>query len=130
MVALLKEQVDTFVWSCQDMPGSDTNVVVHKLPWKGDCPPEKQNAGATYQRAMVTLFHDMIHHEINCYVDDMIAKSQTEEGHLVALAKLVNWLRQFKLRLNSNKCTIRVRAGKLLGFIGKEESRLILLKKK
>ncbi|KAI5434082.1 hypothetical protein KIW84_021082 [Lathyrus oleraceus] len=62
-----------------------------------------------YQRAMVTLFHDMIHHEIECY--DMIAKSQTEEGHLVDLAKLVNWLRQFKLRLNSDECTIRVRSG-------------------
>uniref|UniRef100_A0A2N9H4H7 Reverse transcriptase domain-containing protein n=1 Tax=Fagus sylvatica TaxID=28930 RepID=A0A2N9H4H7_FAGSY len=30
-----------------------------------------KNAGATYQRAMVTLFHDMIHHEIEVYVDDM-----------------------------------------------------------
>uniref|UniRef100_A0A2N9G657 Uncharacterized protein n=1 Tax=Fagus sylvatica TaxID=28930 RepID=A0A2N9G657_FAGSY len=26
-----------------------------------------KNAGATYQRAMVTLFHDMIHHEIETY---------------------------------------------------------------
>ena len=28
---------------------------------------------------MVTLFHDMIHHEIEVYVDDMIARSQTED---------------------------------------------------
>ena len=44
-----------------------------------------KNVGATYQRAMVALFHDMIHHEIEVYVDDMIARSQTEEeqlGHL------------------------------------------------
>ena len=41
-----------------------------------------KNAGATYQRAMVALFHDMIHHEIKVYVDDMIARSQTEEEHL------------------------------------------------
>ena len=34
-----------------------------------------KNAGATYQRAMVTLFHDMMHKEIEVYVDDMIAKS-------------------------------------------------------
>ena len=88
MAALLKEHVDTFAWSCQDMPGSDTDVVVYKLPWREDCPLEKQNADATYQRALLTLFHDMIHHEIECYVDDMIAKSQTEEGHLVDLAKL------------------------------------------
>ena len=33
-----------------------------------------KNAGATYQCAMVALFHDMIHHEIEVYVDDMIAR--------------------------------------------------------
>ena len=44
-----------------------------------------KNAGATYQRAMVALFHDMMHKEIEVYVDDMIAKSKTEEEHLVNL---------------------------------------------
>ena len=39
-----------------------------------------KNAGATYQRDMKTLFHDLMHKEIEVYVDDMIAKSQTEEG--------------------------------------------------
>ena len=34
-----------------------------------------KNAGTTYQRAMVMLFHDMMHKEIEVYVDDMIAKS-------------------------------------------------------
>ena len=33
-----------------------------------------KNARATYQRAMVTLFHDMMHKEIEVYVDDLIAK--------------------------------------------------------
>lgn len=34
-----------------------------------------KNAGATYQQAIVTLFHDIIHREIELYVYDMIAKS-------------------------------------------------------
>ena len=34
-----------------------------------------KNTSATYQRAMVTLFHGMMHKEIEIYVDDMIAKS-------------------------------------------------------
>ncbi len=38
-------------------------------------PFELKNAGETYQRAMVTLFHDLIHKQIEVYVDDMIAKS-------------------------------------------------------
>ena len=42
-----------------------------------------RNTGATYQRAMVALFHDMMHKEIEVYMNDMIAKSKTEEEHLV-----------------------------------------------
>jgi len=72
-----------------------------------------KNVGATYQRAMVTLFHDMIHKEIEVYVDDMIAKSRFEE-HLVNLMKLFERLRKFKLKLNPAKCTFEVRSGKLL----------------
>ena len=35
------------------------------------------NTVAMYQHAMVDLFHDMLHHEIEVYIDDMIATSQT-----------------------------------------------------
>jgi len=44
-----------------------------------------KNTRATYQRAMVALFHGMMHKEIEVYMDDMIAKSMTEEEHLVNL---------------------------------------------
>ena len=55
--------------------------------------------------------------EIEVYVDDMISKSQTEEGHIKDLLKLFQRLRKYRLRLNPNKCTFGVRSGKLLGFI-------------
>ena len=58
----------------------------------GSMPFGLKNVGAIYQRAMVTLFHDMIHKEIKVHVDDMIAKSQTEEEHLVHLQKLFDCL--------------------------------------
>ncbi|XP_034686616.1 uncharacterized protein LOC117915149 [Vitis riparia] len=35
-----------------------------------------KNAGATYQRAVTTLFHDMMHKDVEVYVDDMIVKSR------------------------------------------------------
>ena len=54
-----------------------------------------KNIGATYQRAMVTLFHDMMYKEIEVYVDDMIAKSQGEDDHVVNLKKLFERLRKF-----------------------------------
>ena len=47
-----------------------------------------KNIGATYQRAMVTLFHDMMQKEIEVYVDDVIAKSQGDDDHVVNLKKL------------------------------------------
>lgn len=76
-----------------------------------------KNVGATYQRAMVTLFHNMIHKEIKVYVDDMIVKSQTEEDHITSLQKLFARLRKFRLRLNPSKFIFRERSRKLLGFI-------------
>ena len=76
-----------------------------------------KNVGAVYQRVMVALFYDIIHHEIEVYVDDMIARSQTEEEHLGHLQKLFARLKEYKLRLNPSKCTFGVRSGKLLGFI-------------
>jgi hypothetical protein len=62
-----------------------------------------KNAGATYQRAMVTLFHDMMHKEIEVYVDDMIAKCREGENHVQILKKLFERLRKYKLRLNPAK---------------------------
>ena len=76
-----------------------------------------KNFEATYQHAMVALFHDMIRHEIKVYVDDMIARYQTEEENLDHLQKLFERLKKYKLRLNPNKCTFGVRSGKLLGFV-------------
>ncbi|RDX78073.1 hypothetical protein CR513_41702, partial [Mucuna pruriens] len=79
-----------------------------------------KNAGATYQRAMVALFHDMMHKEIEVYMDDMIVKSKSPEQHVDDLRKLFERLRKYKLRLNPAKCTFSVKSGKLLGFIVNE----------
>ncbi|XP_052479577.1 uncharacterized protein LOC128034775 [Gossypium raimondii] len=80
-----------------------------------------KNAGAIYHRAMVTLFHDMMHKEIDVYVDDMIAKSQTEKEHVQVLRKLFLRLRKFQLKRNPVKCTFGTRSGKLLGFVVSEK---------
>ena len=66
---------------------------------------------------MVALFHDMMHKEIEVYVDDMIAKSRTEDKHLINLHKLFGRLRKYQLKLNPAKCTFGVKSRKLLGFI-------------
>ena len=46
-----------------------------------------KNVGATYQRAMTTLFHDMMHWDVEVYVDNMIVKSRDRSNHLAALER-------------------------------------------
>ncbi|CAL8153039.1 unnamed protein product [Prunus armeniaca] len=40
-----------------------------------------RNAGATYQRAMNSVFHDMIGHSLEVYIDDVVIKSSEKEAH-------------------------------------------------
>ena len=35
-----------------------------------------KNVSATYQRAMTAIFHDMMHQELEDYVDDIVDKSK------------------------------------------------------
>jgi hypothetical protein len=103
------------------MAQKDKEKTTFLTPWGTFCykvmPFGLKNAGATYQRAMVTLFHDMMHKEIEVYVDDMIAKSGEGENHVQILKKLFERLRKYKLRLNPAKCSFGVKSGKLLGFV-------------
>ena len=76
-----------------------------------------KNVGAAYQKAMVTLFHNMMHKEIEVYVDNMIAKSQGEDDHMINLKKLFERLKKFQLKLNPMECTFGATSEKLLGFV-------------
>ena len=76
-----------------------------------------KNTGATYQRVATTLFLDMMHRDVEVYVDDMIVKSQDRVDHVAALQRFFERIRQFRLRLNPKKCTFGVTSRKLLGHI-------------
>ncbi|GMP93460.1 hypothetical protein CsSME_00043281 [Camellia sinensis var. sinensis] len=76
-----------------------------------------KNAGATYQRAMTAIFHDMIHHEVEDYVDDLVVKSKKEKDHLRDLEKVFKRCQKFKMRMNPLKYAFGVTAGKFLGFL-------------
>nr|XP_004250811.1 uncharacterized protein LOC101260504 [Solanum lycopersicum] len=75
------------------------------------------NVGATYMRAMTTIFHDMIHKEIEVYVHDVIIKSHESSDHLTHLRKFFDHLHRYNLKLNPAKCAFGVPGRKLLGFI-------------
>jgi hypothetical protein len=76
-----------------------------------------KNAGTMYQRMATALLHDMMHKEVEVYVDDMIVKSATRGEHITNLRKFFKRITKYKLRLNPNKCTFGVIVGKLLGHM-------------
>ena len=108
------------------MPPEDMEKTSFITEWGTYCylvmPIGLKNVGATYQRAASTLFHDMMHRDVEVYVDDMIVKSRDRADHLAALQRFFERIRKFRLRLNPEKCTFGVTSGKLLGHIVNERS--------
>ena len=76
-----------------------------------------KNASVTYQRAMIAIFHDMVHQELEDYVNDIVVKSRRREEHFHVLRKVFKRCRAFKLRMNPLKCAFGVSFGKFLGFL-------------
>ena len=76
-----------------------------------------KNVGATYQRTMTAIFHDMIHREMEDYVDDIVVKSKTRARHFQVLEQVFERCRKYKLRMNPVKCAFGVSVGKFLGFL-------------
>ncbi|KAI5350561.1 hypothetical protein L3X38_003452 [Prunus dulcis] len=46
-----------------------------------------RNAGATYQRVMNSVFHDMIGHSLEVYIDDVLIKSPEKADRVSNLKK-------------------------------------------
>jgi hypothetical protein len=47
-----------------------------------------KNAGATYQRAMNYIYHDLIGKLVEIYIDDIVVKSTSTGGHLDDLCQV------------------------------------------
>ena len=76
-----------------------------------------KNAGATYQRAMNYIFHDLIGKLVEVYIDDVVVKSALPEDHLANLCKVLERTRKHGLKMNPKKCAFGVTAGQFLGFL-------------
>ena len=68
-------------------------------------------------RSTTTLLHDMMHNEVKVYMDDMVVKSKDREGHIINLRKFFERIKEYRLRLNPQKCAFGVIAEKLLGIL-------------
>ncbi|XP_028104876.1 uncharacterized protein LOC114303897 [Camellia sinensis] len=80
-------------------------------------PFDSKNAEATYQRAMPLVFHDMLHHEVEVYVDDLVVKSTKANRDLYDLEKVFQRCHKFCLKMNPLKCAFGITTGKFISFL-------------
>ncbi|KAI5338770.1 hypothetical protein L3X38_018042 [Prunus dulcis] len=66
---------------------------------------------------MNSVFHDMIGHSLEVYIDDGVIKSLEEGDHVSNLRRAFLILRQRKLKMNPKKCVFGVQTGNFLGFL-------------
>lgn len=76
-----------------------------------------KNVGATYQRAMNYIFHDLIGWLVEVYIDDVVVKSRRTDEHISDLKEVLAKTRKYGLKMNPLKCAFGVSAGQFLGFM-------------
>ncbi|EEC68359.1 hypothetical protein OsI_36494 [Oryza sativa Indica Group] len=76
-----------------------------------------KSAGATYQRDMNYIYHDLIGWLVEVYIDDVVVKSKEVEDHIADLRKVFERTRKYGLKMNPTKCAFGVSAGQFLGFL-------------
>ena len=76
-----------------------------------------KKAGATYQMAMNAIFHDMLGHHMNIYINNIVVNYKKVVENVNHLRKSFERMRFHKLKLNPLKCAFGVQAGNFLGFL-------------
>jgi hypothetical protein len=79
-----------------------------------------KNAGATYQRAMNLIFHELLGNTVEVYIDDIVVKLAEFSSHLADLCKAFDKMCRYGLKMNPRKCAFGVSAGKFSGFVFNE----------
>jgi hypothetical protein len=76
-----------------------------------------KNAGATYQRAMNLIFHDLLRVLMEVYIDDIVVKSVGLKEQMADLKLSLERMKKYGMRMNPLKCAFGVTSGRFLGFI-------------
>jgi hypothetical protein len=63
-----------------------------------------KKVGATYQRAMNLIFHDLLGIMIEVYIDDVVIKSARMDDHMADLGLTFERMRKYGLKMNPLKC--------------------------
>lgn len=66
---------------------------------------------------MKSIFHDYIETFMKIYIDDIVIKSVSGNGHLDQLKQSFERMRKHGLKMNPLKCAFCVQVGDFLGFV-------------
>jgi hypothetical protein len=80
-----------------------------------------KNAGATYQRTMNLILHDLLGVLMEVYIDDVVVNLVGFEEHMTDLKLSLERMKKFGLWMNPLKCVFGVTSGRFLGFIVPEQ---------
>ena len=69
------------------------------------------------QRTMTLIFGDMLHKQVEDYVDDLVVKAKNPVEHLMQLRHVFERCREHNLRMTPSTCVLGVSSGKFLGFL-------------
>jgi hypothetical protein len=75
-----------------------------------------KNVGATYQRAINLIFHDLLGIIVEVYIDDIVVKSASLNSHLDDLRLAFEKMCRYGLKMYPLKCDFGVSAGQVFGF--------------
>ena len=76
-----------------------------------------KNTGATYQRIMTLIFGDMLHKQVEDYVDDLVVMAKNPFKHLFHLRHVFERCGKHNLRMNPSKCTFEYPQGSSWVFL-------------
>ena len=107
-ILIVVDDISKIAFKCPDSLGTFEWLVM---------PFGLKNAGTTYQRAMNAIFHDMLGHHMEIYIDDIVVNSKKAIEHVNHLRKSFERMRLHQLKLNPLKCGFGVQAKKFLGFL-------------
>ena len=107
-ILMVVEDIPKTAFRCPDYIGTFEWLVM---------PFGLKNAGATYQRAMNFIFHDMLGHHMQVYIDDIMVKSKRASEHINHLRKIFERMRHHQLKLYPLKWAFRVRARNFFGLL-------------
>ena len=76
-----------------------------------------KNASATHQRTMTLILGDMLHKQVEDYVNELVVKTKNPVEYLLHLRQIFERCREYNLRMNPSKCAFWLSSRKFLGFV-------------